>query len=415
MKNEKFFYGWIIVAAGFMIGGASTGILNNCNSIFVKPVTESMGFLRSEFTMYPTIASLVSMLVLPIYGELYSRCNLKKLMLVCGTICSLAPFGYAFCQKIWQFYAIALIFGLAISGVSLSAVGVLLNNWFRDKKGLAMGIAFSGSGLFGSLMIPVVSYFIERFGWRTGYLALGVASLCIMIPVVLFMVKVKPAEIGLEPYTEVHQTAEATVTAKMGVYRHEAIKSSCFWYLAIASFSYGLIIMGIHMHAVPYLTDIGFTPAFASTIASVLMLLLLFSKMLLGYLFDKLGALGGSMLGAFGGFLAVIFIYLIRVQSAFVWGYLLTCAVSCAVGSVATSYLVGNYFGDLDYGRILPWASMAVTLGCAIGNPMAGAIYDFTGSYDLEWGISFVLGIICIVCYYLAYRSSKKIEFHEEF
>ncbi len=44
----KVFYGWWIVAAGFLIMGAAYGIVTNCVGLFVKPVTENMGFTRQS-------------------------------------------------------------------------------------------------------------------------------------------------------------------------------------------------------------------------------------------------------------------------------------------------------------------------------------------------------------------------------
>ena len=51
----KVFYGWWIVAAGFLIMGAAYGIVTNCVGLFVKPVTENMGFTRQAFSMNQTL------------------------------------------------------------------------------------------------------------------------------------------------------------------------------------------------------------------------------------------------------------------------------------------------------------------------------------------------------------------------
>ena len=73
MKKTKFFYGWVIVLACMLLTAASTGILSYFGALFVEPVTASLGLGRTEFTMYTTFATVTSMLIMPVIGDLYQR------------------------------------------------------------------------------------------------------------------------------------------------------------------------------------------------------------------------------------------------------------------------------------------------------------------------------------------------------
>jgi MFS family permease len=163
------FYGWYVVLAGAMITGAGIGLYNNCLGVFIKPVCEELSFARGEFTLHTMISNLCAMAVLPFYGEIFRKGRMKTTMLLSAVCCGLVPIGYSFSTRLWQFYALAVINGLMINGITMMAIGVLVNNWFIQKKGIAIGISYSGSGMMAAIMVPVAGSVIENFGWQWGY------------------------------------------------------------------------------------------------------------------------------------------------------------------------------------------------------------------------------------------------------
>ncbi len=89
-------------------------------------------------------------------------------MLLSAVCCGLVPIGYSFSTRLWQFYALAVINGLMINGITMMAIGVLVNNWFIQKKGIAIGISYSGLRMMAAIMVPVAGSVIENFGWQWG-------------------------------------------------------------------------------------------------------------------------------------------------------------------------------------------------------------------------------------------------------
>lgn len=111
----------------------------------------------------------------------------------------------------------------------------------------------------------------------------------------------KPEDKGLEPYRSaknksvVQASPSLEIRATSGLTRAEAVRTSSFWLLAIAIFFIAICQAGLHSHRL-ILNDTGYTAAFASTVSSVYMILLTASKVIMGFVFDKLGSLKGSML-----------------------------------------------------------------------------------------------------------------------
>ncbi len=413
VKNDRgIFYGWYIVVAGFVITGAAFGFYNNTLGVFVKPVCDALGFSRGEFTMYQTVSNLMSVLVMPLYGELYRKVPLKKLLLIGAVGCGLIPLGYSISTQIWQFYVLAFFNGLLFNAASMMTIGALMNNWFISKRGAAAGIAFSGSGLFAAAMVPLASWVIAEHGWQWGYRLIGISGIIILVPVIILVIKDKPSDVGLCPYLENSSQSQAACEYQpTGLLREQAIKTPAFWYLVIGAFFCAFTAMGIQPHTISYLTDIGYDYQFASTIVSALMLSMIIGKLSLGFIFDKVGALRGSLAGSLAALIAVISILLAKSSVAAIWLYALAIGIACSTGTVAINYLTAAYFGDKDFSRILPLVTMSASLGISIAIPLSGAIYDWVGSYEPAWYMYLGTALLEILFLVLAYRSGSRLTY----
>ena len=409
-EKKKVFYGWIIVLAGCIITGAGVGIYNNCNGVFVKPVCDAMGFARGQFTLYSTISMLTSTLMMPFYGELFRKYGVKRFMLLSAVACGLVPIGYSFAGQLWHFYVLAFVNGLLVNGISMMVVGTLVSGWFRDKKGMATGLAYAGSGLSAAVMIPVAGQVIERMSWRWAYRLIGCTGILILLPIILLLVRERPEDMGLRPYTE-GEPAESTMDVAyqpVGLTRAEALKTPTFWLLVTGITSLGICAAGAQNHTVSYLSDIGYSVAFTSAIASAQMLVMTAGKILLGLIFDRFGALAGSI---FVGVCSVCFPLLAMVAHfpAAPWGYAFFLGFAASGGTVPTTTLTSKYFGDKDFASIFSLCSMASSLGVAIGSPLMGTLYDIVGDYSLAWVAC--LGFACLVaaCFVSSNLASRKL------
>ena len=79
-------------------------------------------------------------------------------------------------------------------GQNPGAYSKAISAWFDRSRGLALGIALAGVGI-GTAVIPLLSNaLISNFGWRHGYMGLGIIIfLLAFIPVLLFVRE--PAEV----------------------------------------------------------------------------------------------------------------------------------------------------------------------------------------------------------------------------
>lgn len=203
----------------------------NLVSLFTKPVTEELGFGRAEFTMYYTVMATTAMIIAPIAGRLMKKMDIRVYMTIFTLLGAGAYIGFSFATELIHFLLFAVPMGMALTGAGMIPVSVLITNWFNAKRGLSLGIALSGTGFGSMILSPLVTWIITAHGWRTAYLAIGILILVVLVPLIIFVIKLSPADKGLLPLGEEETSNGAPQKELVGVTQKEAFKSVSFWAL----------------------------------------------------------------------------------------------------------------------------------------------------------------------------------------
>lgn len=408
-KSGKIFYGWFIAAAGFIIAFAGIGVVNSMSGVLLVPITEDLNFARGEFTLHRTIMMLAGALVTPFYGKLYQRFGVKVLLLISSISVGVITFAYSLSTNIWHFYLLALLNGAFINGPGFLTIGYLINNWFEDKRGVVIGVAYAGAGFGAASLIPVSNWIMEQFDWRIAYRFSGVLVMAILIPTILFLIKDKPEDKGLKPYVSKEKADVKKKTQPVGadILFSKALKSPVFWMLFLAFFLLSIMAGGPNFNLVPYLTDIGYTAAFAAIVMSVVMLAHTLGNISLGGFFDRFGMLVGSV---FLGICCIIFpILALNAEiPAFIWLFALFYGPASAGFAVPVAIFVTTYFGRKDFAIIFSVLNMAGMLGTAISGPSMAVIFDSTGHYFWGWIMLLGFGVVITLCLLSAYLINRR-------
>lgn len=413
ISRLKLHYAWVVAFAGLLITGTGIGIFNSCNGVFIKPVCEELGFERSEFTLYVSLSSIVCVVLMPLFGNLFNRFGFRKIAFTGSAVTGLVLIGCSFSSTLWQFYVLGLISGIFINGIGVMAVGILINKWFIDKKGIATAIAYCGSGLFAAFVIPISNSIVESAGWRWGYSFQGIFALCVLLPVIAFVVRDKPEDVGLKPYRTVQKgeqenpSALPTPEGMRGLTYGQALRSASFWFLAFSMLFITMGQTGPHGQTVAFLSDVGYPTPYVSAVSSGYMILLTVSKLVLGTVLDKLGSLKGSLLICLCYVLFPIAALLVALP-AMPWVYALLLSVVSSGPTILGTILTADYCGRRDFSKIFSIVSMFCYTGVALSSPLFGKVYDIQGSYDLAWYLIIGLALLITVCLLGAYKMKKK-------
>ncbi|MDB0439209.1 MFS transporter [Clostridioides difficile] len=394
-SGKGFFKGWLVVFAGLILMISVYGIVNNCASLFIKPVTEDLGFSRSEFSLYYTVIALSTMVIALFMGKLAKKFKIKSIMLVGCVLAGIGYIGYSYANSIYVFYLMSIFSGLGLGMTTLTPLSIIISNWFVEKRGLALGLTFMGSGVGGMIFNPVANYIILNYGWRQSYLVLGIIILVTTVPIVLIFMSEKPSDKGLFPYGYENSSKSVLDTSAKGVMLGEAVKTKIFWIMVVGLILITIIAMGVQMHIASYLTDIGYSPTFAASVISINMGVVILGKILLGYIFDKIGCEKGVIfvgLQVFLGVLALLFASKYPAIIVFIicWG------IGNCMGTIVPALITSEIFGKKDYSTIVGVVNAVVLLGAALGSAVTGKLYDISGGYTLAWMTYLVLTVIMV-------------------
>lgn len=348
-----------------------------------------------------TISFLVTGLASPVVGRFVDRHG-ARLVICAGA--AMAGLGFALLSlmdNLWYFYILYAVIGVGMAALGPVPTSAVVSNWFRKRRGLAIGIMSTGVGAGGLALAPLIGgYLIPNFGWRVSYLAMAVLTWVLIIPLALFVIKTKPEDMGLYPdgarAAEAAGQKEAWLPTAEGVTLRMALSTSAFWLITISFLLSQFSQCGVVQSQVPHLQDIGFPVTMAAGALGVLGLMSAISKFGFGMLCDWVTAKYACAIG-FGLQVAGIIILLgigPTSSPAIIWLYAIVMGLGAGSWLPTMSMVVSTNFGLAYYGSIFGLVSLAERTGVATGPLVAGYTYDVMHIY--RWVFIFFLALYAI-------------------
>jgi len=320
--------------------------------------------------------------------------------------------------KVWHWYVAGAVMGFFLSPVFYATPAIILSNWFIKKRGFVIGFAMAFSGVGGAIMNPVVASLIHNYGWRTAYVANAIIAGVVVLPFLMFVIRLKPSDMGLKPYGYEEQpdqaaqgdstTAGLNVNQVKGVSKEDASRSVSF-ILVIILFAVCGYFSGYPQYLSAYGISIGFSATFASFLLSLCMIGNVFSKLALGLINDKFGGMR-MMFTAFAMIIASLVLLLAGVNSfpALLAGALLSGSFY-SVSTVSSPLFVHTIYGSRDYARIIVIFSLSQNLFISFGQPIVGFMYDYTGGYTRPFMFGIIVTVAAMCLTYSSFRTSRKL------
>ena len=183
---------WSIVVLLFVLLFFTWGSIN-AGGVFFLPVVKTFGWSRAQFAALGALPALAGGLSGPFIGWLIDRAG-ARIMMIGGAIgivlCNLA---LSQANSLAEFGAIFFVAGLAFAAATILPCSIVISNWFASDRGLAMGITFAGIPLGGAGITLLASYVVGHYGWRVGYVAMGLPVAVIVIPALAAFLRERPS------------------------------------------------------------------------------------------------------------------------------------------------------------------------------------------------------------------------------
>lgn len=408
IRFKEIHYGWFIVGAAFLIMAAGWGILYNCSSLFIEPVSSDLGFTRSQINATMTIRAASQMVISLLAGKIFRRFDLIRLMKTASLVLVLSFFMYSLATPLWMFYLIALVSSVALTLISILPLSIILSNWFDQGRGTALGIAFMGSGVGGMIFSALTGIWIEGYGWRVAYQILALLMALLVIPCVFFVLKAHPKDKGLAPYGMTAASEAGRLQGDPdGITLHGAMRSPRFWILNLCGILLLIVINALMMNVAPHLTQIGYSITFSANVVALIMGSLAVGKVILGKLFDRIGIRGTTLIACLSCLFSLIGLVYAQYTPALVI-VVLFVGVGSAHATLANSVLTLELFGRKDYNAILGFLTAIAAIGSMISPLITGLLYDMSGDYYSSFQFAIVCALLATILYWLIFSNSKQ-------
>jgi MFS family permease len=396
-SRPKTFYGYFIVIACFLILFHLWGMVLNTLPIFLKPITEDMGWSRGDFSIAALAGGLASLVAAPIAGRIVDLRGPRPVLFAGTLLIGLGLLGASRMSQLWHFYVANLAIGTGLMFGTIIPCSALISNWFVSRRGTAMAVAFSGTAVGGLVMSPVAEWIIRTFSWRVSFVAGGIQILLVTFLVISFMVRNRPSDVGLEPYRIAG--SEMELDENWGFTLKEAVSLRVFWLLSAIMLLIALVTAGVNYHCVAYLTDLGHSGTRAAYAWSVVMGAMVLGKLAVGPVIDRWGSSRtmamSSVLFALS-YSILIHAHQYQVVMIFAGLYGFSLGAPLALNPLLTS----DYLGMKHFGAVFGVLSVMGLVGGSVGPVIAGKVFDAQDSYLLilhsSIGLSLLSAALCV-------------------
>jgi MFS family permease len=402
IKKSKIFYGYWIIAVSVLCLGTFSGSGVGSFSLFVNSLQSEFGWGRGEIMLAFTIFFLLTGVVAPLVGSIVDRYGVKGVISAGALVTGLGFVSLYMLQSLWHLYVAYFFIGAGMSAFGHVPSSAIVSNWFVKKRGTAIGIMSTGIGMGIFAVAPLVgSFLIPAFGWRMAYLALGIMAWG-LIPLAIFVVRTKPADMGLYPdgITSPEEVAEigASSQTTKGLGLRAALGTMAFWLVSVTFFISAFSSLGFNQSLVPYLQDAGFSVALAASALTITGLGSAIGKFFFGWLCDKIKAKQACALSIVLLSAAAIILMFIRSTSplAIIWLAAFILGLGAGGWLPTMSMLVSRNFGLASYGAIIGMVSLLQAIGGAAGPLLGGYMFDTTNTYYWAFIIFLCLYAIAI-------------------
>jgi MFS family permease len=380
-RGRRIFPGWYVVGGSMVIHFAFSVVFFYGFSAFFEPISREFDWPRAVTAGAFSLRQVESGFTSPLSGLLVDRLGTRKVA-VSGVAVGVAGLlGLGLMQEVWQFYACVMLVSMG-SGAALNAFPVATINWFRRLRGRALGVMSSGPVLAG-VFVPGIVLLIERQGWRSAFITLGVAVAALCFPAAM-LIRHRPEPYGYHPDGDPPRQEAGGVRLPAGNFEGmgvgEAVRSRAFWIIAAVL---GVHYMGpsaVFIVQVPYFEGVGFTPAAAASTIGVFTVLSAIGRLGTGVLldrFDRRLVVAGLLACDLGGVLVLVNI----TEYWMVFPFALLFGIGFGGMLPARNVLVSEHFGARRFASIYGLLGSASVAFGVVAPLMVGWSFDLTASY----------------------------------
>ena len=390
--TKKLHYAWIVLAVTFLCLFVAAA-LRALPGILMLGLEQEFGWSRSAISGAVSVNLLVFGFSGPWLGRWMDRYGPKRICVISIALLSLAASACTLMEQLWQFYCLwGLIAGIGSGGTSIVLGSALINRWFRERRGLALGIlgaAFSSGQL---IFTPLVMQINTDFGWRPTLLILAGLLGLVVLPLAAWLLADEPEQKGLCALGVQSRTDHNSLGELIAM--RDVVVRGQFWLLAISFAICGFTTSGLFQtHLIPHGIEHGFSEMTMAMSLGVMGATDIVGTLLSGWLCDRYNH--RKLLGFYYALRGLSLIGLPYVEST---EQLLLFSMIYGLNWLSTvpvtSTLTADLFGRRNVGVVFGWICCAHQIGAAAAAYLAGYLHSVFSNYNLAFLCSGVFALL---------------------
>jgi MFS family permease len=378
------YYPWIICFSGLFILVIINGLTTTSLSVFDKAFLKEFNWQRDELKLRESITNSVTPFFILISGIIIDKIRVKKMLIFGSFMLAAALFGYSFIHNKYEAYFIHFLLGVSMVAAGSVSCIILVSSWFREKRGLALGIVLTGTSMGSAIFSPFNSYLLQEFGWRQSFQILAIFPLIVLIFTVL-VVRSSPNDMNLPALGDDKDDENAELLNEGMTYK-EATHTHLFWLICICGFFVFYSLVGTISNMFLHLLELDYTEKQASFYISIYFVIAMIGKFLISFFTDYINptfifsiCCVGMVAGSLG---------LSTIDSTYILPAIILMAISW--GGIYSLYniITIKTFGLKSAGKINGTISMFEGAGSLLGPFLMGYIFACFRSYQIGFFIN---------------------------
>jgi MFS family permease len=335
----------------------------------------------------------------PIVGRWMDRYGPRRVAIGAVSMLMLGALATTSMTAVWQLDLYwGLIVGMGAGGVAMVLVGSVVNRWFDARRGMITGMLGAASSTGQIIFVPLVAWLAVNVGWRVGVLTAVTLLACVVLPLLIFVFRNQPSDVGLRRYGEgVAPTGRAAQmpAGPDSTPLRQVFRTPEFWWLATGLFVCGYTTNGlIGTHFISHAADHGIGEVTAAEVYGLMGGVNILGTIGAGMLADRVRNRNKLLVG-FYAFRGLSLLYLPFIQDV---GMLAIFAILYGLnwfGTAPVSQLItADVFGRRSVGTVYGFLFLGHQMGGSLAAMNGGFVHNWFGDYQIAFISAGMAGLV---------------------